>query len=117
MTKSNGVRESIIKGYLNGKSYDEIAHENDVAKGSVSNVINAWIDKLGIPDIDEIRDFSIMLRKSGITIKQCALSFRFIKILSNFGITDELDSTNIPDIPRSRYEEEEKSLIKKRIIG
>jgi DNA-binding NarL/FixJ family response regulator len=49
MTKSNLVRESIIKGYLNGKSYDEIAYENDVAKGSVSNVINAWIDKLGIP--------------------------------------------------------------------
>ena len=119
MTKSNVVRESIIKGYLNGKSYDEIAYENDVAKGSVSNVINEWIDKLGIPDIDEIRDFSVKLRKSGITIKQCAQSFRFIQILSNFGITDEFDSSYIPDIPRSTYEEEveEKSLIKKKKIG
>ncbi len=35
--------------------YDELAYENDIAKGSVSNVINAWIDKIGIPDIYEIR--------------------------------------------------------------
>jgi len=117
MTNSNLVRESIIKGYLNGKSYDELAYENDIAKGSVSNVINAWIDKIGIPDIYEIRDFSIMLRKSGITIKQCVQSFRFIQILSNFGITDELDSSYIPDISRSTYEKEEKSLIKKNKIG
>ena len=117
MTKSNVIRELIIKGYMNGKSYDEIAYENDVAKGSVSNVINAWIDKLGIPDIDEIRNFSVMLRKSGITIKQCAQSFRFIQILSKFGITDEFDSTNIPNISKSTYEEEEKSLINKKKIG
>jgi hypothetical protein len=62
-----------------------------------------------------------MLRKSGITIKQCAQSFRFIQILSNFGITDELDSSHIPHIPRSTYEEEEeeeeKSPIKKKKIG
>ncbi len=118
MTKSNLVRESLIKGYLNGKSYDELAYENDVAKGSVSNVINAWTDKIGIPDIYEIRDFSIMLRKSGITLKQCVQSFRFIQILSNFGITDELDSSYIPDISKSTFEKEEgKSLIKKKKIG
>ncbi|CAN5890757.1 hypothetical protein BH23THE1_BH23THE1_29980 [soil metagenome] len=117
MTKSNLVRESLIKGHLNGKSYDELAYENDVAKGSVSNVINAWTDKIGIPDIYEIRDFSIMLRKSGITLKQCVQSFRFIQILSNFGITDELDSSYIPDISKSTYEKEGKSLIKKKKIG
>ena len=59
-----------------------------------------------------------MLRKSGITLKQCVQSFRFIQILSNFGITDELDSSYIPDISKSTYEkEEEKSLIKKKKIG
>ena len=64
MTKSNLVRESIIKGYQNGKSYDELAYENDVAKGSVSNVINAWLDNIGIPDIYEIHRFHNAIKRS-----------------------------------------------------
>lgn len=50
---------------------------------------------MGIPDINELREFSVIVRKSGITIKQCARSFRFIQILARFGIRDELDSVNI----------------------
>ncbi|WP_148685337.1 hypothetical protein [Candidatus Nitrosocosmicus hydrocola] len=91
MTKSTIVRESVINGYLNGKSFDEISYENNIAKGSVFNIVNSWITHIGVPDIKELREFSIMVRKSGITIKQCAQGFRFIQILANFGIKDELD--------------------------
>ena len=98
MTKPGFVRELVINGYLNGKSFDEISNENNIAKGSVFNIINTWIAQIGIPDIEEIREFSIVIRKSGITIKQCAQSFRFIQILARFGITDELDSTYFSDI-------------------
>ena len=98
MTMSAMVRESVINGYLNGKSFDEIANENSIAKGTVSNFIRDWIGHIGIPDIAELREFSRMVRKSGITIKQCAQSFRFIKILANFGITDEVDAGYIADI-------------------
>jgi hypothetical protein len=83
---------------INGKSFDEIAFENDVAKGSVFNIIRAWIEHIGIPDIDELREFSVMVKKSGITIKQCAQSFRFIQILANFGIKDEIDARYAGDI-------------------
>ena len=93
MTKSIFVRESVIKGYLNGKSFDEISNENNISKGSVYNIINTWTAQIGIPDIDELREFSVIVRKSGITIKQCAQSFRFIQILARFGIRDELDSS------------------------
>jgi len=92
------VIESVINGYLNGKSYDEISNENNIAKGSVHNIIRAWINRIRIPDIAELREFSIMVRKSGITVKQCAQSFRFIQILANFGIRDEVDSRHIVDI-------------------
>ncbi len=91
MTKSNLLVEAVANGYLNGKSFDQIAIENSMAKGSVHNIIRAWINHIGIPDIDELREFSVMVRKSGITIKQCAQSFRFIQILANFGIKDEID--------------------------
>jgi hypothetical protein len=98
MTKSRVVRESVINGYLNGKSFDEISNDNSVAKGSVYNIIRDWINHIGIPDIEELRGFSVMVRKSGINIKQCAQSFRFIQILANFGINDEIDSTYTADI-------------------
>ena len=75
-----------------------MSYENNIAKGSVFNIIHSWIDQIGTPDIDELREFSVMMRKSGITIKQCAQSFRFIQVLANFGIRDELDSTYSEDI-------------------
>ena len=82
----------VINNYLNGKSFDEISKENFISKGAISNIINSWISEIGIPDIQELREFSTIMRKSGITIKQCAQSFRFIQILERFGINDELDS-------------------------
>jgi hypothetical protein len=113
MTKPRFVRDSVVKRYLNGKSYAEISNENNIAKGSVFNIINTWIAQIGIPDIEEIREFSIVIRKSGITIKQCAQSFRFIQILARFGITDELDSTYFSDIiQRNRGENEDDPAIK-----
>lgn len=95
MTKSSMVRESVINGYLNGKSYEEIANDNNIARGSVFNIIQSWIAQIGIPDIDELREFSVIVKKSGITIKQCAQSFRFIQIMASLGIRDEIDSVNI----------------------
>ena len=98
MTKPGFVRESVINGYLNGKSFDEISNENNIAKGSVFNIIHTWTAQIGIPDIEVLREFSTIIRKSGITIKQCAQSFRFIQILARLGIKDELDSGLFADI-------------------
>lgn len=98
MTTSSILRESVVAGYLNGKSFGEISYENNIAKGSVFNIIKAWSDAIGIPDIEELREFSTIVRKSGITIKQCAQSFRFIQILAKFGISDELDSRYLADV-------------------
>ena len=97
MTYPTIVKELVIKGYFEGKSFDEISNENNIAKGSVFNIIHRWKTQLEIPDIEAIREFSIMVRKSGITIKQCAQGFRFIQILTSFGIKDELDSKYVED--------------------
>jgi hypothetical protein len=107
MTKSGFVRESVIKGYLNGKSFDEISAENNIAKGSVFNIIHTWTAQINIPDIEAMREFSTILKNSGITIKQCAQSFRFIQILDRFGIKDEMDSGYIEDRRTSNSGEDE----------
>ena len=97
MSTSNSTKKLVVRGYLNGKSFDQLAKENAISKGNVFNIIKDWKSRIEAPDIDEIREFSVLLRKSEITIRQCAQSFRFIQILSNFGITDEVDSSYDPD--------------------
>jgi predicted DNA-binding protein YlxM (UPF0122 family) len=51
MTKSIFVRESVIEGFLNGKSFAEISNESNISKGSVHNIINTWTAQIGVPDM------------------------------------------------------------------
>jgi hypothetical protein len=78
----------VIQGFLNGKSMDQIVSETNVSKGKVHYLINDWKKGIGIPYIDELREFSVTVRKSGISIGQCAQGFRMISILKNLGIQE-----------------------------
>ncbi|WP_458721499.1 hypothetical protein [Candidatus Nitrosocosmicus sp. R] len=55
------------------------------------NIIKRWKDRIAVPAIDSIREFSVFVTKSGLTIDQCVQGVKFIKILSSFGFSDELD--------------------------
>ena len=84
-TKQYG-RSLVIQGYLNGKSMDQIVSETGVSKGKVHYLIKGWKDEIGVPDIDDLREFSVTVRKSGISIGQCAQGHRMISILKNLSI-------------------------------
>ena len=94
-----GTGKSVIEDYLNGNSYETISVDNQISKGTVFNMIKRWKDQIAVPDIDSLREFSVLVNKSGLTVEQCAQGFRFIKILSKFGITDEseIDVSLSPD--------------------
>jgi hypothetical protein len=81
-----GTGKSVIAGYLNGNSYETISIDNQISKGTVFNIIKRWKEQFTISDIESLREFSVLVHKSGLTIEQCAQGFRFIKILANFGI-------------------------------
>jgi hypothetical protein len=92
---SSQVEEIIIQNYLSGHSRDEIAEETGVAPGSVSNKVNEWKKRLASPDIEELRRFAVNMKKSGITMKQCAKGLRFLQLLKELGIiieNDDIDS-------------------------
>jgi hypothetical protein len=76
----------VTERYLNGKSMEQIVSETGFSKGKVHYLISGWRDEIGAPDIDELREFSVTVRKSGISIGQCAQGFRMINILKNLGI-------------------------------
>ncbi len=71
MVISNQAQSLVIQGYLHGKSYDEIAKEIGISRGTVSNIVKEWKDRLGIPISGELRKFALTVKRSGISIEQC----------------------------------------------
>jgi hypothetical protein len=80
----------VIQKYLQGKSMDKIAKETGISKGKVHYLIRDWKDKISIPNIEEIRDFIDLVKKSSLSIEQCAQGFRMMNLLKKFGIDAEI---------------------------
>ncbi len=58
--------------HLNGKPRDQIDRETGISKGKVSNIIKEWKNGIRIPNVEGLRDFTVTVKKSGISIGQCA---------------------------------------------
>ena len=76
----------MIQKRLEGKSVKQIVRETNISKGKVQYMINGWKQKMGSLSVDEITDFASLVKRSDITIEQCAQGFRIIYILKNLGI-------------------------------
>jgi len=92
---SSNVENLIIQSYLQGLSRDEIAEYIGIASGSVTNKINDWKRRVDAPDIEELRQFAVIVRKSGMTMKQLAKGFRTLQLLKALGIKDKGEDTDI----------------------
>lgn len=91
---------------------NQIVDETSISKGKIHYLINDWKKKIAISDIDEIRDFTVLVRKSNMLIVQCAQGFRMINILKNLGIQDDKpvyvndgDSNGNVDVGNNQYNE------------
>jgi hypothetical protein len=91
-TLKHSNKSQVIQGYLNGKSREQNARENNVSTGTVSNIIESWTRETGMPDLKEVRQFAVLVKKSGVSIKQCAQGFRMVQLMSRFGIHVEDDA-------------------------
>lgn len=70
---------------------NEIVWEILLSKGTVNNIIQDWRSNIVGTNIEEIRAFTSEVRKSGITIEECAQGFRIVQLLKKFDIHDEFD--------------------------
>jgi hypothetical protein len=86
---SQSEKSIVIQIYLQGKSMNPIVNETGISKGKVHYIINDWKKKIAIPDIDGIIDFIVLVRKSNMSIQQCAQGFRMTKMLRDLGIQDD----------------------------
>ncbi len=87
----------VIQVYLKGKTHNQIANETGISKGKVQYLVDNWKNNIGLPNIDEIRDFVVMVRKSSISIKQCAQGFRMLQLMKNIGIGEDDDEAKYDD--------------------
>ena len=78
----------VIQKRLEGKSMNQIVRETGILKGKVQYLINDWKQKIGASSIDEITDYASLVKRSDITIEECAQEFKMINILKNLGIGD-----------------------------
>ncbi len=70
---------------------NEIEHATPFSKGTVNNIIQDWKARINGTDIEDIRAFIAEVRKSGMTLQECAQAFRAANILRKMGVYDEFD--------------------------
>lgn len=89
---SEKKRLEIIRLFLEGYSYDDISSKNDVAKGSVVNIVNdfragrfpAFSDVSDL--VDTLRELSVELRRSGAGASEALLGLVFFSRLDEMGV-------------------------------
>jgi hypothetical protein len=96
------IRAQVIKEWLSGNTRDEIAANNKIGAGTVSNIIGDWKKGLDRKEYDSIRELSVFLNREGITSDDQASLVRlnnYIKKLgANFGQIESF-ITNIANSP------------------
>jgi transposase len=103
---------TIVRQYLSGLSYDEIAAKNGVSKGTVANVV-AELKAGKFPEaadvaehIEQLRELSLDLKRLKLTPEQCATGLILLIRINECGL-DPADIDRWPLILRSVGDEDE----------
>lgn len=97
MRNSRELLESlVIRDYLSGKTREQIALDNKTSTGNVSNITKEWKNKIGKLDAEQLREFVVLVKKSGLSMEQCVQGFRTAQLMKNLGIdySDNEDEYN-----------------------
>ena len=92
------IRVGVIYEWLRGSSRDKIAAIYNISTGAVTNIINEWRNNIGAYVAEDLREFSISLKKANITPVQCSTGFRVAKIMQRLGITEEQFESFMSDV-------------------
>jgi hypothetical protein len=106
------IKVAIIRHFLSGMPYDEIAAKHFVSKGTVANVITEL--KAGrfpeaadvVDQIELLRELSIDLRRSKLTPERCAIGLVVLTRINECGL-DPADIGRWPLILKSATTEDE----------
>ncbi|MDQ6865692.1 MAG: hypothetical protein M3044_17925, partial [Thermoproteota archaeon] len=94
----DAIKSLVIQQWLQGKARNDIATENGVSSGAVTNMVGEWRRNLGFGLADELRQLAVTVKKVGINTAQCALGFRIATIMLNLGVNEDGFESFILDV-------------------
>src|ERR1041385_320597 len=94
----DNIKSLVIQQWLEGKPRNDIAAENGLSDGAVTNIVNEWKHKLGFSLADDLRELAVTMKRVGVTASQCALGFRVAMIMLNMGVKEDDFESYILDI-------------------
>jgi hypothetical protein len=81
------IKVQVLYQWIQGISRDIIAENNDIGRGTVTNIIEQF--KTTVPDIDLMRETSLQIKKEDIGIFSFAASIRLRRLLEDLEITED----------------------------
>ena len=85
-------RKRVIDLWMTGLKQQQIAAKLNISTGSVSNIVAT--EKAVVPDLQELRELNLNLRRTGITIEQASEDADLARAASRDG-----SSTLCPCVP------------------
>lgn len=82
------LKIKVLNQWLNGMSRDNIAINNKISAGSVSNIIQDFKND-DIPDINLLRGVAVGLKRENLDLTQFARSMRLRKMLDNLELPED----------------------------
>jgi predicted nucleic acid-binding Zn-ribbon protein len=94
----DSLKSLVIQQWLQGRPRNDIAAQNGLSTGAVTNIVNEWRQSLGDKAADELRGFATTLKNIGITASECALGFRVATTMSRIGVNEDSIETFALDV-------------------
>ena len=94
----DNIKSLVIQQWLKGKPRNDIAADNGLSDGAVTNIVNEWKHNLGFSLADDLRELAVTMKRVGVTAPQCAVGFRVAMIMLNMGIKEDDFESYILDI-------------------
>ena len=90
------IKVQVLYQWIQGIARDKIADNNDIGRGTVTNIIKQF--KTTVLDIDLMRETSLQMKKENIGIFSFAASIRLRRLLEQLEITEDQIESLIEEI-------------------
>lgn len=83
------IRRKVLTEWLDGHTREQIAKDNQIGTGTVSEIIKAIKEKDSEAQLDVLRETAVMLRREGLSIDDFVESIRLKRFLDEMGLKEE----------------------------
>src|ERR671910_26285 len=86
---------AVIDDWLNGESRNYIAIKRSMGSGTVYNILQEWRIGIGVQKADRLREIALQLKKTGLSVTECAIGLRTLMIFKKYGIKENDDQEQL----------------------